>query len=233
MSDIVIVIDWDDTLLSSCILTIMSIIQKVGVIDIQFNPTLKLYLAQLEQSAIKLLNALKTIGTVIIVTNSETGWVHLSCERFMPGLLPLLIGENKIPIISAIDLYRNRSKALKSEFIERYTSFRGQEDGLWKYVAICTILNNYASPVTLISIGDSEAERSAASQIKSEIGQTALTYTSPSKVISIKFDNHPTIPGLIHQHNILLTNLKYFTRPGPIDDFKIKLPQSYVAVPIV
>jgi len=37
-------------------------------------------------------------GNVIIITNAETGWVELSCKKFMPRVLPFL---EKLRVLSA------------------------------------------------------------------------------------------------------------------------------------
>jgi hypothetical protein len=37
-------------------------------------------------------------GPVVIITNAETGWVELSCKKFMPRVLPFLAG---VKVLSA------------------------------------------------------------------------------------------------------------------------------------
>jgi hypothetical protein len=44
----------------------------------------------LQDSVILLLQKALTLGTCIVITNAETGWVELSCKKFLPRVLPVL-----------------------------------------------------------------------------------------------------------------------------------------------
>jgi len=90
-----IIFDWDDTLLASSFLSgkgyrLDSTIERTNEIDAQ--------LKDLEQSVITVLNLALSFGNVHIITNAETGWVQLSAQKFIPGVVPLL---NKVKVISA------------------------------------------------------------------------------------------------------------------------------------
>ena len=59
-------------------------------------------LAVLQDGVISLINRAQQLGSVIIITNAETGWVELSCKKFMPRVAPLL---TNIKILSARSTY--------------------------------------------------------------------------------------------------------------------------------
>ena len=46
---------------------------------------------------ISLIERAAKFGTVAIITNAETGWVEMSCKKFMPRVLPSLAGM-RIPL---------------------------------------------------------------------------------------------------------------------------------------
>lgn len=47
-------------------------------------------LETLQSSVVALLTRAVKYGSVLIITNAETGWVELSCKKFMPRVLPYL-----------------------------------------------------------------------------------------------------------------------------------------------
>jgi len=52
----------------------------------------------LQDSVIALMARAAKFGSVAIITNAETGWVEMSCKKFMPRVLPMLSG---VRILSA------------------------------------------------------------------------------------------------------------------------------------
>lgn len=52
----------------------------------------------LQESVIQLLQRAVLYGRVIVITNAETGWVELSCKKFMPRVMPYL---QKLRVLSA------------------------------------------------------------------------------------------------------------------------------------
>jgi len=181
--------DWDDTLLCS------SFLSSEGYrLDSCMNGAddLMRQLKDLETSVIKVLERSMLRGEVHIVTNAETGWVQLSAQKFLPGVLPLL---NKIQIVSARSTYEAMfpDSPLK-----------------WKYCAfqerLGTLLQATEINKHIISFGDSHVEREAI---------RAVTKDCPSTITkSIKFAERPTIEqlqrqvelatdcfGYIHSHN--------------------------------
>src|SRR5689334_4323639 len=93
--DTLICFDWDDTILCSSFLAshgvkLDSPQEKVE----QFRTQLD----ELSHSILTLLDAALQYGPITVVTNAETGWVQLSCQKFIPLVVPML---NRLTIISA------------------------------------------------------------------------------------------------------------------------------------
>jgi hypothetical protein len=55
-------------------------------------------LSVLEDSVNALLDRALGCGTVVIITNAETGWVELSCRKFLPRCLGIV---SRIRVVSA------------------------------------------------------------------------------------------------------------------------------------
>ena len=98
----VIIFDWDDTLLASSFLAskgykLDSTMERTPEIDAQ--------LKHLESSVVALLTMAIQFGRVHIITNAENGWVQLSAQKFIPGVLPLL--GTKVKVVSARSSYES------------------------------------------------------------------------------------------------------------------------------
>lgn len=91
----VLIFDWDDTLLCSTWLAGQGLrldsptMLPAGVVA---------ELKRLESAVIALLTSAQKYGEVVIITNAETGWVELSAQRFLPGVVPLV---KKLTVLSA------------------------------------------------------------------------------------------------------------------------------------
>lgn len=82
-----IVFDWDDTLLASTELSICG----YGLDSNQpLFPELQAQLLELEHSVMELLTLSIVTGRTYIITNSEAGWVQISCRKWFPNVVPLL-----------------------------------------------------------------------------------------------------------------------------------------------
>jgi hypothetical protein len=97
------VLDWDDTLV--CSTWLKQIEATLGESAIE---AIRSSLSTLENLVCGLIDTILQLDyRLYIVTNSETGWVEMSSERFMPTVLTKLVN-HKIPIISARDLYAQK-----------------------------------------------------------------------------------------------------------------------------
>lgn len=130
----IICFDWDDTLLPST--HISSLGYDLGSESI--DPKLDEDLKKIEKATISLLKMAMSQATVMIITNSQEGWVLLSATKFIPGVVPLL---KQCTIVSA------RS---------RYEHAYPDDPYKWKECAFREI-----SATHVISFGDSHTEREA------------------------------------------------------------------------
>merc|ERR1711971_406212 len=143
------IFDWDDTLLPSTWL------QRQGLrLDDGSRVLHKLRerLADVERTAIDVIRNAKMHGTVVLVTNAERGWIELSCQKFLPGLLPLL--EN-VKAVSARTTFESREVSSPLEwklraFEREISTFFGQER-----------LSCPHAKKNILSLGDAVHEREA------------------------------------------------------------------------
>lgn len=193
-SQTVIVFDWDDTLLASSFLSgkgyrLDTEIEKSAEVDGQ--------LRELEQAVSQVLTLAMKCGHVFVVTNAETGWVQLSAQKFLPGLVPLL---SKIKVISARSTFEKQhpESPLKWKFCafqESLTSVYGFESKCHKNV---------------ISFGDSHVEREAV---------RAVTRGLPNaKTKSVKFAERPSMEQLRRQIELVTNCFSYIlSHDGDLD----------------
>lgn len=141
----VIVFDWDDTLLASSFLSAHGYrLDK----DMVSKPEVDAQLRELEKTVSTCLTTALQYGEVHVITNAETGWVQMSCEKFIPAVRPLL---DRVTILSA-----------RSTFEEMFP----EAPLKWKYCAFQQRLQNVFNSTervrkNIISFGDSHVEREA------------------------------------------------------------------------
>ena len=82
-----IIFDWDDTLLPSSWLSVKGLRLDYPA---QLPQDVLDELTTHQESVCAVLTKAMQCGTVVIITNAETGWVELSAQRFMPRVAPLL-----------------------------------------------------------------------------------------------------------------------------------------------
>mmetsp|Transcript_14536 Transcript_14536/g.38731 ORF Transcript_14536/g.38731 Transcript_14536/m.38731 type:complete len:351 (+) Transcript_14536:81-1133(+) len=178
------VFDWDDTILPS------SWVQRQGLrLDdgASVNQWQRERLSEVAVLAAETLRLAKKHGTVVVVTNAERGWIELSCQRFLPELLPCL---ESVKILSARSEYERPD--LPSPFE-------------WKLRAFAAELGRFFNPVrpacparkNVISIGDSAHEREAVLRV------TACMRNC--RVKSLKFVERPSIDQICRQQEFLAT----------------------------
>eukprot|EP00954_Amorphochlora_amoebiformis_P030385 1394594-Amorphochlora_amoeboformis.AAC.1 len=171
----VTVFDWDDTLLPS------SFLSSNGYrldSDKAMSDDLKKQLQQLESSVVGFIElALGKGDKVYIITNAESGWVELSAQKFLPGVVPLL---SRLEVISA-----------RSTYEERFPESPLQ----WKYYAfqhnLAKAFTNDMKAKSVISFGDSHVERHVVRAVAKSF------HNSLAK--SIKFAERPSLEQLRRQ----------------------------------
>merc|ERR1719450_745272 len=81
------IFDWDDTILPSSWVHEQSL--RIDA-DAPLAEWQQDELSALARAAVDTLRLAKELGTVVLVTNAERGWIELSCLKFLPSLYPLL-----------------------------------------------------------------------------------------------------------------------------------------------
>lgn len=185
--------DWDDTLLCSSFLSHEGFRLDTGE---KRTEEMALHLKELEQSVINVLKLSMTYAEVHIVTNAETGWVQLSAQKFIPGVVPLL---SKINILSARSTYEGMfpESPLK-----------------WKFYAfqerLSKTFEDVAANKNILSFGDSHVEREAVRAVTRGLPKT--------RTKSIKFAERPSVEQLQRQIELVTNCMDYiFTHEGDLD----------------
>jgi len=133
-------------------------------------------IAQIEKHAIDFVRLCLSKAEVVIVTNSDQGWVEYTGSLYMPMLLKF-IQSNDIKVVSARYLY-------EAYFPDDLT--------MWKVQAFMTEIKSRENQLkTLVSIGDGEYERNAA--------KICAANVSTIKVQAMKFVQCPGLEQLKKQ----------------------------------
>lgn len=199
----VIIFDWDDTLMSSSWIDRAKLLQRDSFAEL---PTpLQQQFATLEEHVGRCLSIAATLGSVVIITNAEDGWVEYSSKRFFPRLVPILQG---LRIISA------RSQ---------YEKFYPGAPLCWKAAAFAHEANQLfggSDPQPsdgvareIVSFGDSNEERTAVKIAAGQLGATAK---------SIKFVDLPTPDQLCKQVETVTGWLSWVVGQGSELDLMLK-----------
>jgi hypothetical protein len=167
----VIIFDWDDTLLASSF-----IFEQKENVDCNQLKLLESYVFDLITLALQ-------HAEVHIITNAADGWIQISCQKYIPGVIPLL---DKVTITSARSTYE---KCFPNDPMT------------WKLFAFRQCLTRIFSSTTtthknIISFGDSLAEREAIHN---------ACYDRPNTLCkSFKLINNPSIEQLREQLKLII-----------------------------
>lgn len=182
--------DWDDTFFPTSDLD-----QKK---DIDWD--------SLSNEVLKVFKEIDKLGLLIIVTNSENGWVMQSAKKYMPSIVKEL---QKIEILSARSMYEGKKdliedgstvKAMvyaanqmaKNKVVSKSKPVyvKQAEQTNWKFLTFLSVLSKFYHykdlMFRLVSVGDSVTEKNALSKIGS------LELTIVKSVQTIKFCNNPS-----------------------------------------
>mmetsp|Transcript_75857 Transcript_75857/g.214490 ORF Transcript_75857/g.214490 Transcript_75857/m.214490 type:complete len:274 (-) Transcript_75857:382-1203(-) len=184
--DTVLIFDWDDTVLPS------SWVQEQGLRldgDYMLTSYQQEELGDLTRLAAETLCLAKQLGTVVLVTNSERGWIELSCQKFMPALNPSL--EN-VKLLSARSQYERPD--LASPFEWKLRAFESE------ITRIFVPSKDGHRRKNVLSLGDSAHEREAL------IHATANLPNCRTK--SLKFAERPGVEQLRKQHMLVASCLR-------------------------
>lgn len=127
----VVIVDYDDTILPSTFVDRWKI-EKYTDLPKHFQNMLE----ELSRCTERFLEEASKYGEVIIITNSDEGWVEFSAQRYCPALLPVL---SKYPIVSARTRYEKfypcqplcwKAAAFAHEVNEIYDSLKNADDSI-------------------------------------------------------------------------------------------------------
>jgi len=181
VQETVLIFDWDDTVFPS------SWVQDQGLRlegEFELSESQQKELGELARLAAETLSLAKRLGTLVLVTNAERGWIELSCQKFMPALCPSL--EN-VKLLSARTQYE--SPVVNSPFEWKLRAFESEIERILSVEQDCHRRKN------VVSVGDSLHEREAL------IHATANLPNCRTK--SLKFVERPGVEQLHKQHMLL------------------------------
>lgn len=213
VSQVVFLLDWDDTLCASShaqklkqTVMLQSGVGK-GHVLLQLDEAAKREWRQLALLVKILLNRMLMISPdgVYIVTNSQSGWVELSIDGFMPELKPLL---PKLKIISARSTYSNpeqeeRMKAgtiTEADLVDwkfrAFTSvlFQQRFPRLFHQIPSLSPLSSFCGSLdvpSIVALGDSIVDDKALETSAEAVGIPVTKW--------IKFVSQPSLSTLIEE----------------------------------
>jgi len=205
--DTLIIFDWDDTLSPSTWLQQQGL--KVADGSAVPNDKRKEELKRVGQCVSRTLQHAKCLGTVIIVTNADKGWVELCCAKFFPEVLPLLEG---IKVKYSRTAFENGS-CPDNPALWKYPSFRQEIAAFSQMTPHDTSAGHRKH---MISLGDSMQERSALMEATSGLD----CWTK-----SLKFMVRPSLEQFLKQHELLYTRLRPFACFEGNLDLRLKVPK--------
>jgi len=237
----VVIVDYDDTILPSTFVDRWKI-EKSTDLPQHFQNMLE----ELSRCTKIFLEEASKYGEVIIITNSDEGWVQFSAERYCPSLLPIL---SKYPIISARTRYEKfypcqplcwKAAAFAHEVNEIYDSLKntdecasleGTETSSTASLSDSSMedYNNSSSspcdaadqsdppPRQIISFGDSNEERMAVSIVSGQLDALPK---------SVKFMGSPSLLQIIGQLHLLTNHMRFVCESTKSMDMHITTEQA-------
>jgi len=203
-----VVFDWDDTLLPSSALAAAGHLDTTTRLALERNaegalcwtepPLPAEELAAIASAALKALQVAKKVGSRLIVTNANHGWVHEAAAKFLPSLAQEL---KDIPVISARSIFEPQGILDSKQ---------------WKVMCFRRIVQCFHSGAagifgvqSFISIGDSVDEQQAAMKV---------AQCCPCYVKAVKLLERPTMTHVVQQLELCSSHLAKITSyPGNVD----------------
>ena len=176
-----IIFDWDDTLMSSSWIDRAKLLQTDSFSALP--APLQQQFATLEEHVGRCLSTAATLGSVVVITNAEDGWVEYSSKRFFPRLVPVLQG---LRIVSARTQYEKFYPG--APLCWKAAAFAHEANQLFGGSDVPQPSDGVAREI--ISFGDSNEERTAVKIAAGQLGAVAK---------SIKFVDLPTPDQLCKQ----------------------------------
>lgn len=165
MTNIVVFIDWDNTLLPTQILLNNSHYFKHGKISDRDQKEL----TEMDEIVISLLENLKSKSILFIITNADINWINLSTKTYYPKFYKQF---SHYKIISAQDLHKD--KFPKDTIKWKYETFKQILDNIKQITTLKSDLvptekeSNTDVKLHVISIADGEQEKTVIDMLKKD-----------------------------------------------------------------
>lgn len=212
----ILLLDWDDTLLPTAFIQ-QSGFRLEGPVP---SPDLQQELDKLAAEVKETIGLARTLGTVIIVTNAENGWVELTTQRFFSGLADEL--EN-IEVISARS--KHEPQGISSPLEWKLRTFQEVIDKKLEMMKEIiptpqggVALADSDKKLNVISIGDSTHEREAILKVTEGMSNVLCK--------SLKLMERPDLDQMTRQHGIIRSCLENITRHDEPMDLCIQVSHT-------
>lgn len=190
-----IVFDWDN-----CLYPTTYLIEHHGLATTwTLSDQHKSFFEVVETQLIDAIKTAQTLGDVVIITNSEDGWVKRSCLISFPKLWTHI---QHLPIYSA----RSKHMSMEQKIQVDYFDVRIGEDWMtqWKSMAFRNCLSSDHRHV--VSFGDTESDRSA-----------ALSLQDTVKVSHVTTVSQPDMSRHVAQWRVITAYMKKLCELSPCD----------------
>eukprot|EP00547_Thalassionema_nitzschioides_P010229 CAMPEP_0194227084 /NCGR_PEP_ID=MMETSP0156-20130528/42677_1 /TAXON_ID=33649 /ORGANISM="Thalassionema nitzschioides, Strain L26-B" /LENGTH=263 /DNA_ID=CAMNT_0038959557 /DNA_START=521 /DNA_END=1312 /DNA_ORIENTATION=- len=192
----ILIFDWDDTILPSSFVDQWNI-EHVNELPPHFQ---KLF-NELGRCAEQCLATASIYGEVIIITNSDEGWVRFSAERFIPHLLPVI---EKYRIVSART---------------RYEKFYPQQPMVWKAAAFAHEVNEiYETGKQEVNVVPMIEESDVSSDDDSARSEIEPIKSRNREIISIgdSIEERNAVQVVSRQFSAIPKSVMFISNPSPL-----------------
>eukprot|EP01056_Protomagalhaensia_sp_Gyna25_P004695 Protomagalhaensia_sp_Gyna_25__4694@NODE_44_length_6376_cov_50_956288_g33_i0_p3_GENE_NODE_44_length_6376_cov_50_956288_g33_i0NODE_44_length_6376_cov_50_956288_g33_i0_p3_ORF_typecomplete_len369_score42_56NIF/PF03031_18/0_16NIF/PF03031_18/1_1e03PNK3P/PF08645_11/0_081DUF601/PF04642_12/0_52DUF601/PF04642_12/5_3e03_NODE_44_length_6376_cov_50_956288_g33_i039945100 len=201
----ILIFDWDDTLCPSTWLSSHDMtLDESCVIPAEVEPLLR----KMANCSQKTLEVASRLGTVVIVTNAEQGWIEMSCRKFLPTLFAYL---SSFKQLSARTMYESANASCP--FAWKQLAFKRE---IYTHFARSQVRKK-----NVVSLGDSAHERLAILNVTRNLTATqdgarslaTLSELPPDlefvktlghcRTKSVKLIERPNIEELMQEHELI------------------------------
>lgn len=225
--DLLFVFDWDDCLFPTTELRRWHAerqLNDVMMTDLRLYHAATLTPEQLQQLddvervAVEVITTARQLGQVAIITNSQNGWVKLSCQAVFPRLWAAL---EHVVVYSARSEHETaeQAQAIRLGWSQPQANFvtPGEWQQTWKQQAFC----KHAVPVrAVLSFGDSPHDRSAVLALRPMFLSKTI-----SSVLTIPT---PTFTRYKHQWTMMLPHFKSLLHTSEGHDLVVQMLPNVV-----
>eukprot|EP01053_Blabericola_migrator_P003953 Blabericola_migrator_1__3952@NODE_219_length_11213_cov_124_951821_g186_i0_p7_GENE_NODE_219_length_11213_cov_124_951821_g186_i0NODE_219_length_11213_cov_124_951821_g186_i0_p7_ORF_typecomplete_len350_score43_39CPW_WPC/PF09717_10/2_6CPW_WPC/PF09717_10/1_5e02NIF/PF03031_18/0_19NIF/PF03031_18/3_2e03_NODE_219_length_11213_cov_124_951821_g186_i014082457 len=201
----ILIFDWDDTLCPSTWLSSHDLtLDEACAVPPEYESLLR----KMATCSQKTLEVASRLGSVVIVTNAEQGWIEMSCRKFLPSLYPYL---STFKQLSARTMYE--SPSANCPFAWKQMAFKKE---IYSH-----FIRTQARKKNVISLGDSAHERlailavtrplSAQDGLPRLLGPLSELPPDPEfvralgqcRTKSVKLIERPNIEELMQEHDLI------------------------------